>query len=289
MNQQTTLFEHPEITYKRLFRYTGSKWHASKHLAKLVPTSVRSVVSPFFGSGAFETYLTGRNIKVNGSDLFEPIVNLWNYLLVDGKTISKMSRDILTENDSESLTKFRDEAYFSVKDKQEQAAHFYNYCLLTWNGMPFLSPIRDYEMVDGYPAVCGRSEDITYYYKRIERFYNPWLKVNELDYRTQLKRFPNMFAYLDPPYPNVGNLYGTGSEFHEDFDHEELRDVLLKRESLWILSYSNDPLVFDLYSNDKFVIKKQWWWQPANNNKRGREVVITPRKHESYLKEQICR
>lgn len=284
MSEQYNLLYEREITYDRLFRYAGSKSHASKPLSRLVPMTTTKMVSPFFGSGVFETFMTGRNVYIYGSDLFEPVVNLWNHLLVDGNEISKLARQILTESNREELREFQKGKYFQIKDKKKQAAMFFNFTLLSWNGMPMVNTIREYSMVDGYPVIGGNAENVTYFYKRIEKFYNPHIEVVCSDYEKQLERFPNMFAYLDPPYPNVGNLYGSSKEYHEEFDHERLRDVLKERDSLWILSYNEDPLIFELYDSDDFIIRKQWWWQLTNNKKPGGEVVIIPKKLEEVLK-----
>ena len=271
---QSSLFR--EVHAERLFKYPGSKAMASPYIAKLVPQSVTEMISPFFGGGNFEMYLTGRGIRVHGADLFEPLVNLWNYILLDNEKLCEKIHLIMIESDRETLSEYQKGRYYEITDKFEQAAYFWIFLQMGWNGLPF-SGIRKYAVIDNEVVLDKDPMDYTRLYKKLQNFYNPLISINLRDYREHLNLFPNHFTYLDPPYPDVGNLYGSDSSFHEDFDHEELRDILLKRKSLWILSYNDRPIIRDLYDNEDFIVRERWWKQRNNSHKEASELVILPK------------
>lgn len=281
-SSQMNFFEDFNISTKRVFRYPGGKSIASRYFSKCLPSDVREVISPFFGGGAFELFLTGRGIRIHGSDLFEPLVNLWNHILVDNKKLAQRAESILHSSNKEKLKEFQKLDRFESLDQLDQAAYLWLFYCLSWNGLAF-SGIRNYDLKGREAYLRGYENDQITFFERLENFRNPLISVDLLDYRDQLDRFPNIFAYLDPPYPDVGNLYGNSSKFQDDFDHEELRDILKKRDSLWILSYNNKPIVRELYSDSKFIIKDQWWRQGTNTNQSVKEVVIFPKTMSEYI------
>lgn len=283
---QINLFEDDQnefiVSTKRVFRYPGSKALASKHFSRLVPMNTTEMISPFFGSGCFELYLTGKHIQVRGADLFEPLVNLWNFILEDSDKLSKRCHQILVESNKEILQEYQKSLYFEIEDKFEQAAYFWVLLCISWNGTAFAG-VRDYKIVDDTVQLLKFPEIYTSFYKRLQVFQNSFVSVELRDYRDHLDMYPNHFAYLDPPYPDAGNLYGNTSKFHEDFDHEELRNKLLQRDSLWILSYNDKPIIRDLYDNEDFIVKEKWWKQRNNSHKQAEELVIFPKKYDKDL------
>lgn len=71
------------------------------------------------------------------------------------------------------------------------------------------------------------------------------------DYRKVLKRFDSreMFAYLDPPYHEVGCLYVSC-----DVNPRQIADAVRKLKGKWLLSYNNHPDVraaFKGYKREK--------------------------------------
>lgn len=279
---QINFFEEDIVSTSRVFRYPGSKAKAAPFFVKCFPPNVTEIVSPFFGGGSFELFLTGRGIRIHGSDLFEPLVNLWNHILTDNKRLCKRSEEILHSSDKKTLKEFQDLERFRSLNQFDQAAYLWLFYCLSWNGMAF-SGIRNYILRGREAYLQGYENDQITFFERLENFKNPLITVDLLDYRDQLKKFPNTFAYLDPPYPDVGNLYGNSSKFQDDFDHEELRDILKRRDSLWILSYNDKQIIRDLYSGPEFIFKVQWWKQGTNTNKSTKETVIFPKEMKEYI------
>lgn len=238
----------------------------------------------FSGGGAFELFLTGRGIRVHGSDLFEPLVNLWHFILTDSKKLALRSEEILHSLSRDELKEYQDINRFRSLSQFDQAAYLWLFYCLSWNGIAF-SGFMNYVLTGRNAHVKGYSHDPLTYFNRLEIFQNHLITVELRDYKDQLNRFPNTFAYLDPPYPNVGNMYGgrSKSELHAYFNHEELRDTLKKRNSLWMLSYNHKPIVLDLYSGSEFILKHQWWKQGTQTNTSTKEVVIFPKEMEEYI------
>ena len=286
-NNQLSLFTEPsekkyQVSVSRVFRYPGSKALASKHFSRCIPSHTREVISPFFGGGSFEMYLSARHIRVYGADLFEPLVNLWHFILNDNERLAQRCHEILVQSNKEILLEYQKEKYFKIEDKFEQAAYFWIFLCISWNGMAF-SGIKDYRIIDNEVQLVRYPESYTIFYKRLQVFYNPFISIDYRDYRDHLNKYPNHFVYLDPPYPDVGNLYGNSSEFHDDFNHEELRDILLNRDSLWILSYNDKPIIRELYDNENFIVKEKWWKQRNNSHKQAEELVIFPKHYDKDL------
>ena len=273
---QIDLFAKNKPSVKRVFRYPGSKTIASKHFTKYVPLETTEIVSPFLGGGSFELYLTGRHIKVHGSDLFEPLVNLWKHILTDNKRLADLASYLLHKYSRDELKEIQ-RVYDQITDDLERAAYLWLFYCLSWNGIG-LKGLRNYIVKDREAYLKEYVNDRITFLDRLESFSNPFIEVVHSDYREQLNRFPTTFAYLDPPYPLKEDLYGNSSKFHTDFDHKELRDILKDRNSLWMLSYNDDPLIIDLYSDDDFIIKHQWWNQRTNARKIAKEIVILPNK-----------
>lgn len=282
MNTQIDFLESSKVSTTRVFRYPGSKSTAAKYFVKSIPSGVTEVVSPFFGGGSFEMFLTGRNIRVHGSDLFEPLVNLWNQILTNNKRLAWRAEEILMGSTKESLKEYQQEEKFQSLSEFDKSAYLWLFYCLSWNGMPFKG-IRNYFLKGRDAYLQTHPDDCITFFDRLESFQNHLITVELRDYRAQLKKFPSTFAYLDPPYPDVGNLYGNSAEFQDSFDHEELRDILKQRDSLWMLSYNDKPIIQELYSGPEFIYKVQWWKQGTNTHKSTKEVVIFPKTFEKYL------
>jgi len=77
---------------------------------------------------------------------------------------------------------------------------------------------------------------------RLARVY-----IERLDFRDLILRYdrPTTLFYLDPPYPGLNKTGYEGGLMEED--HRELAALLQTVKGKWVLSYSDCPLVQDLY------------------------------------------
>ena len=273
------LFDLPSL--ETPFRYFGAKTKARKILAEFVPPSVREIVSPFIGGGAFELWLTGRGIRVHASDAFPPLVNLWQVLLDSPKELGAEIRDIVSglwwQDWTETAAEFKAQASGS---RVTDAAHCLLLYNLTFNNVGPRKP-QGYRFFIDEEGVPRRDQEgfrnrQLVFYERIEGFSNPLLSVECLDFREALAKHPDTFAYLDPPYPAATAAYGDSPKYHEDFDHEGLAEILTARKK-WVLSYNEDKLVKDLYPESQFRWTRVSWAQcRISHGSVGHEVIITP-------------
>jgi DNA adenine methylase len=71
------------IIINSILRYPGGKSRAIKYLKDYFPKDLDILVSPFFGGGSLEIYLSKQGVKIYGYDIFKPLVNFWKSLKYD--------------------------------------------------------------------------------------------------------------------------------------------------------------------------------------------------------------
>lgn len=76
------------VTTRSPLKYPGGKFFARKELDKYIPEGTNEICSPFLGSGAFELYLTRRDINVYAYDKFDVLVDFWKYLLTRNQELA---------------------------------------------------------------------------------------------------------------------------------------------------------------------------------------------------------
>ena len=85
---QTNLFGQNNITYRPLVKYVGGKTRAREIIVKLIRNSnARSLASPFCGGGSVELFAAKKGLKVYASDLYEPLVIMYQEFLLDSDKI----------------------------------------------------------------------------------------------------------------------------------------------------------------------------------------------------------
>ena len=107
--------------------------------------------------------------------------------------------------------------------------------------------------------------------ERLRKFYNPNIKVLHADFKNSLTENPDLFTYLDPPYPIKSSLYGKKGDAHKDFDHAGLANILRNRED-WILSYNDCIEIRELYFDFRIISPE--WKYGMSTNKQSNEVLI---------------
>lgn len=236
-----------------MLRYAGGKTRAIRVLDQYVPDNTSEVVSPFLGGGSFELHLARKGVQVYASDVYEPLVDFWNTMKHDRSELISRLR---------SKHPFTKETYYECREglKEENtplhhAVQFFivNRCCfsgcMTGGYTPSRSPVG---CIDKLKQV-----DLTN------------LHVCLSDYEAQLARYPETFAYLDPPY-DVPNLY-----LSQQFHHERLAQVLRARHSDWILCYNDTPRIRALYEDFCEIVPLTWSYG-MNATRRSNEILIRP-------------
>ena len=275
------LFDLPSV--KSPINYFGGKTRAVKILSHFMPQSVQEVVSPFLGGGSFELHLTGRGIRVYGSDAFPPLINFWQQLLESPQALCNVIRQTLLNYRDQQWCRSATADKFRLQESSDpliNAAHW-----LILNNLSFRnkgsrrSALLELKISDDGKATTldGSEGSSLILYDRIYEFQNSLMHVKCLDFTEAFANQPaDMFAYCDPPYPEADCEYGSSRAFGQDFDHEGLARILRGREN-WMLSYNDVELVRDLYPDSRYKWAHVQWSQSAiRHNYEGNDVVITP-------------
>jgi DNA adenine methylase len=260
-------------------RYPGGKSRASKILEKYIPEDVTSVVSPFFGGGSFENYLSKKGLTVRGYDLNEPLVDFWKAWFHRKDELflrcRKMSAEILAAHDKSAMKEIYEgwrKIVFDTTDPFERAVHYFALSRCCFSGLILISGISYTNVPTKFDKqALDNLEKLNFQVKSVDR----------QDCFQTVESAKGEFLYLDPPYVmetrSKETIYGKkGGSLHKDFDHTRLRDALASYEGRWVLSYLNVPEVHDLYSG--FNINEATWrytMRPADNRPQGRELIIT--------------
>jgi len=267
------------ITVKSPVQYSGGKHYARQTLSDFIPIGINKLVSPFFGGGSLELYLTRRGIKILGFDAFEPLVNFWYVITSKPDKLYKEVDHYLKLYDREYFQKMQQGGFNKLTCSLERAALFYLLQGLSYNCRGFRGKaIRNYQLVDGKLINPSRkSWGQLFDIEEIKDFYNPFFSVKHMDFKESLTRYKDIYAYCDPPYPEVTGIYGDSKEYHENFDHEALKEILDMRTVEYTLSYNNCKTVRKLYPEDKYRLYFPDWKQGSRASGRGNEILIKPK------------
>ena len=229
-----------------LLTYPGGKMkHIDKFMKHLPPTKV--VVSPFLGGGSFEFFLAGKGYTVYASDHNCHLVNFYNCLKKDPSKLSSYVSQLFPMSRSkfqkilDILRQMETSSHKIDKPNYRLASLFFALNKTSFNG---IGRNISHEKMDRF----NRHKD-----RLLEKIKNvpfpPTLHIVYTDYKSLLKKFPQDFAFVDPPYLVNVTHYGLkgGSE---TFNHSELADILHRRKSQWMLTYNDVPQVRSLYKSN---------------------------------------
>ncbi len=289
--------------YKRVvespIRYAGGKSLAVGYIIELLPTTVKRIVSPFFGGGSVEIAISKHlGLEVKGFDIFDILVNYWKFQIekpeVLYEELKKLSPDEKSFYEIREILKKHWEKTEMLDPLHLAVYYFYNFNLSYGPG--FLGwPSKVYLNEKRYQAIIERVRD----------FKPGNLTVECADFRDVIKQYSDEFMYLDPPY-----YIGDDSKMfrgiypqrnfpihHRGFPHEELRDLIKNLKGGWILSYNDCPTIREWYKDYKMIFPT---WQytmgqgetrigkyrkergTLNNIKSSHEVIIY------HLPDQQC-
>ena len=246
--------------YKRLslspIRYAGGKSLAVGHIVENLPP-VKRVISPFFGGGSVEIAITQKlGIQVIGSDIDKPLTNYWKFQLKQPEVLyhflKKLDPDRKTYYKVMGLCRKWRQKEKKLSQLELAGYFFFNHALSY--GPSFI----------GWPSKVYLNEQR--YLKLLDKLRNfkANIKIYNLSFEKLFKKYPNDFFYCDPPYflkedcPTSQMFNGVYPErnkpfFHNNFNHDLLRDCLKKHKGGFILSYNNCSKAISYYKKYKLV------------------------------------
>ena len=242
--------------------YVGAKHWLVRKLVATLPEETIEIVSPFFGGGSLELNLALRGIHVHGYDKFQPVTNFWQHWLRSASKVIADANATLNLYSRAELQRLKKRRYPEIcKSGEMGATLYYAFNRLSFVGTPS-NHVRDFRLrFDGHyirdwkDRKNGRRVFVnTEFWESCRKLP---ISVENKDFKESLAKHPDIFAFLDPPYPNLSSrLYGDSREYHEDFDHHGLYDIL-KRRKQWGCCYNDVPFVRDLYSDFQMIEVKR--------------------------------
>ena len=242
-------------------RYPGGKTRGVELIAGYFPKKLKTLLSPFFGGGSIELSVAAKGTQVVGYDIFSPLVEFWQCLTKEpNKLADEVEKYYPLAKDSFYILQ---KTQTNFKTKIERAAIYY-----ILNRSSFSGATLSGGMSPGHPRFTLSSIE------RLRQHYNPNIKVMQADFKTSLKKHPNIFTYLDPPYLIKSSLYGKKGNAHKGFDHSALSEILTARNQ-WILSYNDCEEIRELYKGFKILMPQ--WKYGMSENKSSKEILIFSR------------
>lgn len=203
----------------QLLKWVGNKQKYAGEISKYFPTDFGTFYEPFLGSGAITA--TVRPRYGVGSDIFKPLIDIWQKLKVDPDGLVDWYADRRNRLDLEDKV----EVYESVKssfNKHQNGADFLFLTRSCYGG------IVRFRKSDGYMSTpCGVHTPIPVetFKKRVKEWTLRMKNVDFInsDYKDVFEMArPGDFIYCDPPYSHSQSiLYGA-----QAFRLEELLEAI---------------------------------------------------------------
>ena len=299
-----------DLSFKRLnkispLRYPGGKTKAIGLITQYLPEELpKKIVSPFIGGASLEI-AWANNLDVDeviGCDIFYLLTNFWNHLLDDPEALADELEKFKLGDDNYRAYKQILKDWYEDPEKNkltdlEAASHYYYNMQLSYGPM-FLGWTS--------PSKPTTQKDYQRILERIRTFSCPKLKIETLSFEESLKKYSDYYVYADPPY-----LLGYDSEVfkaiypnqkgecHKGFDHELFRDLMLSRNTDWIISYNNCGTIREWFNDfEQHYPKWQYTYQQGetrskndlgesvkgtkDSRKMGKEILIVKGEYKKY-------
>lgn len=241
---QTNLFEVPNHNTPLI--YPGGKRRARKHFYKFLPTGTETLVSPFVGGAAIELLCSANGIKVIASDNFEPLINFWIQFQQDADAVideavrlSPLPSDERWNLYENSIEPQCTDLSGNVLSDFDRAARFFVINRFSYSGLTLATTPHTEDFVK--PNTKPQN------FENFRGWWNNNIEFRHQDYRKTLSEFDGHFMFIDPPYVNCDNLYGSMSKGFGEFDHHDLFARLSQLKNKWILCYKKHELITTLY------------------------------------------
>jgi DNA adenine methylase len=248
-------------------RYPGGKTRAisvlESYLVNYYPKK-KKLLSPFFGGGSFELYMTTKGYSVQGNDLFVPLYTFW-------KT-QQSECDVLIRKIREKMPVTKDVFHrlrnsISSTDEYDKASSYFIINRTSFSGAT---------LCGGFSIQACEKRLTESSLRRLNLCNTSNITFTNLDCNVFLANNPETLetvVYADPPYYIDTYLYGKDGDMHEKFDHELFAKTILMRSD-WMISYNDCEYIRALYKECQFF--KVSWSYGMNSSKASSEIIILP-------------
>jgi DNA adenine methylase len=276
-----TSISKPDGTFKRLnkispLRYPGGKTKAIGLITQYLPdTMPKKILSPFMGGASLEIAWANNFDEVEevvACDIFHPLTNFWQHILnCPDKLADELTKFQIGDTNYRAYKQILKDWYADPKKNKltdlEAAAHFYYNMQLSYGPMflGWTSPGKPTTQLE-YNTIIQRVRD----------FKCPKLRVENIPFKESLAKYPEHYVYADPPYllgydsTVFKAIYpNQGGEHHKGFEHELFRDMMLSRNSEWIISYNDCGTIREWFKDyEQLYPKWQYSFQQGETRKK---------------------
>lgn len=271
-----------KISERSPLRYPGGKYRARKILYEAMPEkTVRTVLSPFFGGGSFELFLTGKGVTVHAADGFNILALFWEQLQNDPNRLSEMLQKYLGKINKPLFLSMQDElkavcggnsnlALLDDNRKYDLAMKFYIVNRCSFSGST---------LCGGFSGESSRTRFTQSSIDRIAEFNNHRLTVEHSLFEDFIPANSHGvdLIFCDPPYmldeTSKNSLYGIGGDLHKEFDHWNLKEIIDQADKPALLTYNDCDPVRQLWRD--YNINDTAWSYGMNASKKSSEIIIT--------------
>jgi DNA adenine methylase len=255
-------------------RYPGGKTKARKIIEKILLEHFNindfdTLISPFFGGGSFEFYMQNKyELMIIANDKFIPLYNFWKQVKINNKILCDELKKIINVKKEDFIT-FRKEIINNNNNSVLQQAIYYfiiNRC--SFSGAT---------LSGGFSEQASKKRYTTSSINKIEKLDFTKIEIYNYDFIEFINIYANnnikYIMFLDPPYylNKKSKLYGNNGDMHENFNHEQLYNIL-KYKKNWIITYNDSDYIRNMYKD--FIILDVVWKYGMNKTKESCEIVI---------------
>jgi len=257
---------------KSPLRYPGGKTRACKVLDEIFKDNFNfelydNIVSPFFGGGSFEFFLQQNyGLKLIVNDKFKPLFNFWEQCKTNNNELTKNLTEYYNKGiDKETFRNIR-EMIMETENELEQAVYYFIINRCSFSGAT---------LSGGFSEQSSKGRFTESSINRISNLNMEEISIKNLDFSDFMEQAVNSksIIFLDPPYylGDKSRLYGDNGDMHENFNHKELYENVIKYDK-WILTYNDCDYIRLLYK-DYNIIDVNWSYG-MNKSKKSSEIVI---------------
>ena len=274
-----------KVIAKPILKWAGGKTQLISELVIRTPHRYNKYIEPFFGGGALFFYTQPQNAIL--AEINPELANLYQMVKEQPKKVIELLK--VFKNTEEYFYNVRRQNRLSLS-KEMQAARTLYLNKTCFNGLyrvnkkgQFNTPYGRYKNpniinADGILAASEALQNITF---------------ENLDYKETLRNYAECgdFIFLDPPYLPIGKYEDFKRYTKEGFYEEDHHELAIEVECLSemgchvILTNSNSPLVYDLYSQfDITVVQTKRYVNSKANKRTGEDVIVSaPPKRRKHV------
>jgi len=248
-------------------RYPGGKTRAISILHEQVrvhyPTR-KTLLSPFFGGGSFELFLSSNGYTVYGNDLFTPLYHFWITKQTNCDTLAaRIKKNMpLSKEAFQTLRK-----NIMTEPVLSMATSFFLINRASFSGAT---------LSGGFSEEASKKRLTDSSVQRLSDCNVDSIQFSNMDCNAFLKKYPETMdtvVYADPPYYIKDSIYGKDGNMHEHFDHVAFSKTIRKRKD-WLVSYNDCEYIRKLYEGCRIIPAS--WSYSMNKSKTSSEILILP-------------